>query len=101
MKAGLKFADRVTTVSPTYAREIATHEFGCGLDGVIRGRGADVSGILNGVDGAVWDPATDTALRGALSAPTCRARRAARRRCSPSSAWRRTPTRRCSPSSAG
>ena len=38
-------------------REIATHEFGCGLDGVIRGRGADVSGILNGVDGAVWDPA--------------------------------------------
>ena len=43
MKAGLKFADRITTVSPTYAREIATHEFGCGLDGVIRGRGADVS----------------------------------------------------------
>ena len=43
MKAGLKFADRITTVSPTYAREIATHEFGCGLDGVIRGRGADVA----------------------------------------------------------
>ena len=43
MKAGLKYADRITTVSPTYAREIATHEFGCGLDGVIRGRGADVS----------------------------------------------------------
>jgi len=62
MKAGLKFAQRVTTVSPTYAREIATHEFGFGLDGVIRGRGADVSGVLNGVDGTVWDPATDTAL---------------------------------------
>ncbi|MBC7716079.1 MAG: glycogen synthase GlgA [Pseudorhodobacter sp.] len=62
MKAGLKFADRVTTVSPTYAAEIATPEFGCGLDGVIRGRGADVSGILNGVDGAVWNPQTDTAL---------------------------------------
>jgi starch synthase len=62
MKAGLKFADRVTTVSPTYAREIATHEFGCGLDGVIRSRGADVSGILNGVDRTVWDPEHDTSI---------------------------------------
>jgi starch synthase len=62
MKAGLKYARRITTVSPTYANEITTHEFGCGLDGVIRSRGSDVSGILNGVDGAVWDPATDTSL---------------------------------------
>jgi starch synthase len=62
MKAGLKFADRVTTVSPSYAREIATPEFGAGLEGVIRGRGADVSGILNGIDARVWDPAADTAL---------------------------------------
>lgn len=62
MKAGLKYAHRITTVSPTYAHEIATHEFGCGLDGVIRGRGADLSGILNGVDGTVWDPATDSGL---------------------------------------
>ena len=62
MKAGLKFADRVTTVSPSYAREIATPEFGVGLEGVIRGRGADVSGILNGIDTRVWDPAADTAL---------------------------------------
>ncbi len=62
MKAGLKFADRVTTVSPSYAAEIATPEFGCGLDGVIRGRASDVSGILNGVDGAVWNPQTDTGL---------------------------------------
>jgi starch synthase len=62
MKAGLKFADRVTTVSPSYAREIATPEFGAGLEGVIRGRGADVSGILNGIDPKVWDPATDSAL---------------------------------------
>ena len=62
MKAGLKFADRITTVSPTYAREIATHEFGCGLDGVIRSRSADVSGVLNGVDQEVWNPATDTAI---------------------------------------
>jgi starch synthase len=68
MKAGLKFAQRVTTVSPTYAREIATHEFGFGLDGVIRGRGTDVSGVLNGVDGAVWDPATDAGLSARYSA---------------------------------
>jgi len=62
MKAGLMFADRVTTVSPSYAREIATHEFGCGLDGVIRGRGADVAGILNGIDAEIWNPATDSAI---------------------------------------
>ena len=62
MKAGLKFADHVTTVSPNYAREIATHEFGCGLDGVIRDRGAQVTGILNGIDTRVWDPATDPSI---------------------------------------
>ena len=62
MKAGLKFADRVATVSPNYAREIATHEFGCGLDGVIRGRGDAVAGILNGIDLALWNPATDAAI---------------------------------------
>ena len=62
MKAGLKFADHVTTVSPNYAREIATHEFGCGLDGVIRGRDGEVSGILNGIDDRVWDPAADPAI---------------------------------------
>ncbi|HWH81419.1 MAG TPA: glycogen synthase GlgA [Burkholderiaceae bacterium] len=68
MKAGLKFADRITTVSPTYAREIATHEFGFGLDGVIRGRGGDVSGVLNGVDGMVWNPATDAGIARRYSA---------------------------------
>lgn len=62
MKAGLKFADRVTTVSPTYAREIATHEHGFGLDGVIRGRGSDVHGIINGIDEDVWDPARDPGI---------------------------------------
>lgn len=62
MKAGLVYADRVTTVSPTYAREIALEEFGCGLEGLVRSRGTDVRGILNGVDGAVWDPRTDRAI---------------------------------------
>ncbi|MGI9133643.1 MAG: glycogen synthase GlgA [Rhodoferax sp.] len=68
MKAGLKYAHRVTTVSPSYAREIATEEFGCGLDGVIRARGAHVCGILNGVDGAVWDPASDRLINANYSA---------------------------------
>ncbi len=68
MKAGLKFARSVTTVSPTYATEIATPEFGFGLDGVIRSRGADITGILNGVDGAVWDPSTDLELTASYSA---------------------------------
>ncbi len=79
MKAGLKFADRVTTVSPSYAREIATHEFGCGLDGVIRGRAADVSGILNGIDDQVWNPATDAALHTRYDAERLEGKRACRR----------------------
>ena len=56
MKAGLVYANRVTTVSPTYAREICSADFGCGLEGVLRDRGADLSGILNGVDYAIWGP---------------------------------------------
>ncbi len=68
MKAGLKYAQHITTVSPTYAREIATPEFGQGLDGVIRSRQAHVSGILNGVDEAVWNPATDACLAAPYSA---------------------------------
>ena len=62
MKAGLKFSDRVTTVSPTYAREITTPEFGCGLDGVLRSRQAVMSGILNGIDDQGWNPLRDPAL---------------------------------------
>ena len=62
MKAGLQYADLVSTVSPSYAREIATPEFGVGLDGVIRHRDGDVRGILNGIDTALWDPARDPAL---------------------------------------
>ena len=68
MKAGLTLADRITTVSPSYAREIATPQFGVGLDGVIRSRGADVSGILNGIDTQVWNPAADRALARCYSA---------------------------------
>ena len=68
MKAGLVYAQRVTTVSPTYATEIATPAFGNGLDGVIRGRGASVSGVLNGVDSEVWNPASDPLVPAPYSA---------------------------------
>ena len=57
MKAGLVYSRKVTTVSPNYAKEICTQEFGCELDGVLRGRGEDLFGILNGVDYNVWNPA--------------------------------------------
>jgi starch synthase len=62
LKAGLVYADALTTVSPTYAHEIQTHEHGRGLDGVLRMRTHRLRGILNGIDAAAWDPATDDAL---------------------------------------
>lgn len=62
LKAGLVFADLLTTVSRTYAREIQTPEFGHGLDGVLRERSADLVGIVNGIDYEAWNPATDPEL---------------------------------------
>ena len=62
LKGGLVFADILTTVSRKYAEEIQTPEFGEKLDSVLRGRAADLRGILNGVDYAEWDPATDRNL---------------------------------------
>ncbi len=62
LKAGLVFADALTTVSPTYAREIQTEELGCGMDGVLRERAGRLQGILNGVDYAEWDPQIDRHL---------------------------------------
>lgn len=64
MKAGILFSDRVTTVSPRYAREIQTAEFGCGLDGVVATRSDDIVGLINGIDMDVWNPATDTLIPG-------------------------------------
>lgn len=63
LKAGLVGATALTTVSPTYAQELTTPEFGMGLDGVIRTRAAELVGILNGVDTAIWDPACDSAIQ--------------------------------------
>jgi len=62
IKAGLFYSDRLTTVSPTYAREIQTATFGWGLDGLLRARANVLTGILNGVDTRVWDPQRDAIL---------------------------------------
>jgi len=59
LKAGILGATRLTTVSRRYAQEIQQGAFGCGLDGVIRQRGEDLSGVLNGIDTDAWNPATD------------------------------------------
>ena len=62
IKAGLSYADTITTVSPTYAQEILRPENAYGLDGVLQKRQADLHGILNGIDTDVWNPATDPAI---------------------------------------
>jgi starch synthase len=63
MKGALLYSDKINTVSPRYAEEIKTVEFGCGLEGVLRGRAGDLSGIINGLDTQEWDPATDKHLK--------------------------------------
>lgn len=62
LKAGIRFSDSVTTVSPNYAKEVLTPEFGCGMDGILRDRGESFCGILNGIDTDLWNPATDPHL---------------------------------------
>ncbi|HEY1786683.1 MAG TPA: glycogen synthase GlgA [Verrucomicrobiae bacterium] len=68
LKAGIALADLMTTVSPRYAREILTEEFGCALDGLLRKRQARLTGILNGVDYEEWNPMTDPRLKSTYSA---------------------------------
>jgi starch synthase len=79
LKAGLEAASAITTVSPSYAEEIRLAEFGMGLEGLISSRGDRVSGIVNGIDMAVWDPATDPALAQTFTARTL-AKRAGNKR---------------------
>ncbi|MDE1920335.1 MAG: glycogen synthase [Candidatus Omnitrophica bacterium] len=62
LKGGIIFAHALTTVSPQYAKEIQTREFGCTLDGVLRNRAHDISGILNGLDYETWNPKDDPFL---------------------------------------
>ena len=64
LHAGIACADKITVVSSNYAREILTPEFGCGLEGLLRSRRADLLAIPNGIDASLWNPATDMHLRG-------------------------------------
>jgi starch synthase len=70
LKAGIVFSDLLNTVSPSYAREIQTPYYGCGLEGVLAERRDRLFGIVNGVDYAVWDPATDPSLAANYDAQT-------------------------------
>jgi starch synthase len=81
MKAGLVFADMLSTVSPTYAKEIQTPKFGSGLDGLLRHRQGDLSGIVNGIDTDAWSPGKERRLAArydvdsvAAGKPQCKAR---------------------------
>lgn len=76
LKAGINFADHVATVSPTYAREILAEPLGCGLSGVLGHRREVLSGILNGIDTAVWNPSTDQHLEARYDAATFEHKRA-------------------------
>ncbi|MEQ1942214.1 glycogen synthase GlgA [Mesorhizobium sp. VNQ89] len=78
LKAGLQSAWAITTVSPTYAAEIRTPEFGMGLDGLISMRAADLKGIVNGIDVDIWDPSKDDHLKVGYSAKTLKSRAANR-----------------------
>ena len=79
LKGGINHAEAITTVSRTYAAEIQTPEFGCGFEGVLRQRAADLVGILNGIDTREWNPATDKFLPVPFSARNLSGKRAAKR----------------------
>jgi len=76
LKAGLLFADRITTVSPTYAAEIQTPDWGMALNGLLRSRAGVLSGIVNGIDDEVWNPAADNLIVADFSTNTLKRRAA-------------------------
>jgi starch synthase len=79
LKGGLMFSQMITTVSPRYAREIQTPEYGFGFDGILRYRSHDVAGILNGIDYDQWDPARDPHIPEPYDADDTTGKRAAKR----------------------
>lgn len=79
LKAGMEAASAITTVSPTYAREIRDAEFGMGLEGLIQSRGDRVRGIVNGIDTHDWNPATDPHIAQTYTAKTLAKKRANKR----------------------
>lgn len=79
LKGGVNFSERITTVSPTYAREILTRDFAFGFEGVMRKRAADMVGILNGIDTVRWNPAADPHVPTPFSADDLSGKQAAKR----------------------
>lgn len=79
LKAGIAYSDQVTTVSPRYVEETLTPEFGVGFDGLLRSLGGRYSGILNGIDADVWNPATDPYLPAHFSADDLAGKRVCKR----------------------
>ena len=75
LKGGLMTSDAITTVSPTYSREILTPRYGMGMEGVLNARRDKLKGILNGIDDDVWDPASDAFLARPFDATTPELRR--------------------------
>ncbi|MBI4430190.1 MAG: glycogen synthase GlgA [Candidatus Omnitrophica bacterium] len=75
LKAGLIFADMISTVSQKYSEEIQSEPFGCGMEDVIRSRAGDLEGIINGIDVTLWDPETDTSLAANYSKDTLEKKR--------------------------
>jgi starch synthase len=80
LKGGILFSNLVTTVSPRYASEIQTPEMGCGFDGILRERAADLVGILNGIDYDEWDPAADPNLPAPFGASKLTGKAASKRK---------------------
>ncbi|MEM8950468.1 MAG: glycogen synthase GlgA [Pseudomonadota bacterium] len=76
LKGGLHYANHLTTVSPTYAREICTPALGMGLDGVLRERSATLTGITNGIDDTIWNPADDPNIERSYTSRTLKAKAA-------------------------
>ena len=78
LKAGINFSEKITTVSPNYAREIVTPEMGFGFEGVLSRRAADLVGILNGIDTERWNPAADQYVAARFSADDLTGKRRAK-----------------------
>jgi len=79
LKGGIAYCDAVTTVSPTYAQEIQTPSFGCGMDGLLRSRREALAGILNGIDTAAWNPAADPLIAERYDASSLESKKANKR----------------------
>lgn len=96
MARGILYADVVSTVSPTYAREIMTPEYGERLDGLLRRRQDRVAGILNGIDTGRYDPATDRHLVATYDVDHLEGKAECKRHCRPAAGYPWTPHGRCS-----